>query len=111
MDGHFIIETMRIKETTTEYELDEVGMFGYIFVGILLLIIAIGFLFCIYIIYSEYKLEKSIIYETKAHNGSCIRNGIWNECSYSDSSSISIVNVTSSQTCYINGNEVNCSKI
>jgi hypothetical protein len=69
----------------------------------------ISFMFFLgWLLYSEFKLEKSIVDETHAHNGTCINHGYYNECSYQgDTKTI----INSNSKCYINDIEINCSDI
>ena len=98
---------MKVRET--EYEIDgkESLWLGFTYLFILLLILGfLGFMW-----WSEYKLEKQIIDDTHKNNGSCVRNGIYDTCSYSISSSEKTSIITPSSKCYRNDIEINCSEI
>jgi len=87
---------------------DFIDILGIIFYCFLMLIWISGFVLLIYFCWLDYKLEKSIIDETHAHNGTCISHGYYKECSYQgDKTTI----INSNSKCYINDIEVKCSEI
>jgi len=85
-----------------------VDIFGMIIYCFLVLILVSAFVFMMYLLWLEYKLEKGIADETYAHNGTCISHGFYRECSYQgDKTTI----INSNSKCLINDVEVNCSEI
>lgn len=97
---------MEVTKTTETYEVGNTLRVIMLIVWFLVFITIFSVL--IYFLWSEYKLEKGIIDETHAHNGTCISHGYYIECSY-QGDKITIIN--SNSKCYRNDVEVNCSEI
>ncbi len=93
---------MEIKETSHVVN----DWFEYIFILIWIICIVSFLIFSGWLLYSEFKLEKSIVDETYKHNGTCVNKFPYRICSY-QGDSYSVIN----SKCFKNDVEINCSDV